>query len=74
MARKSKKGKVTIAQAKTHYAEKVPVMPANYRSGMARFFGQDVTNSLPSKHYAEKIVSGVENTWESQLKKAFGIG
>lgn len=72
MARK-KKGRVTLEQAKKHYSEKVPVMPANYNDGMKRFFGQDVSSSLPATHYSEKIRPGVEDTWANQLRKAFNL-
>lgn len=72
MAKKGR-GQTTFADAQRHYAEKVPVMPANYTSGMGTFFGQSVSSSLPARHYSEKIKPGVEVTWGNNLKKAFGL-
>lgn len=69
-----KRGHTTFTDAQRHYAEKVPVMPANFNSGMSTFFGQNVAGSLPARHYAEKIKPGVEIVWGNNLKKAYGIG
>jgi len=71
MARK--KGKSTIALAQAHYAEKIPVMAPNYVAGVSRFFGQNVGNSLPARHYSEKIKAGADQTYATNLKRAFGV-
>jgi hypothetical protein len=71
MARK--KGKSTIALAQQHYAEKIPQMGTNYKAGVSRFFGQDVSGSLPARHYGEKIKAGADITYATKLKQSFGL-
>jgi hypothetical protein len=71
MARK--KGKSTIALAQAHYAEKIPTMGTNYRAGVSRFFGQDVSASMPARHYSEKIKAGADQTYATNLKRSFGL-
>ena len=71
MARK--KGKSTIALAQEHYAEKISTMGPNYVAGVSRFFGTDVSRSLPAKHYGEKIRAGADQTYATNLKRAFGV-
>ena len=63
----------TIDRAKAKLAAKVPSMPGNYNKAMADFFGRDVSGSPPAKSYGAKIVPGVEDTWEKNLKRAFGL-
>lgn len=63
----------TIDRAKAKLAAKIPSMPGNYNAAMGDFFGRDVSGSTPCRSYGVKITPGVENTWETNLKRAFGV-
>ena len=63
----------TIDRAKAKLAAKIPTMPANYNTSMGTFFGRDVSGSVPSRSYAAKVAPGMENTWETNLKRAYGV-
>jgi hypothetical protein len=69
-----KKGKTTIGAAQEKYENKIPLMRSNYVSGVSRFFGQDVSGSVPVKDYLAKVTPGKGAYWAQQLKKSFGIG
>ena len=65
-----------IAASKAKLAAKIPHMPANYNRSMGEFFGVGegaIAASGPGKAYSVKIRPGVENTWERNLKQAFGL-
>lgn len=66
----------TINRAKAKLAAKIPTMPDSYNQAMADFFGVStgvIAGSAPGKGYAAKISPGMENTWETNLKRAFGV-
>lgn len=63
----------TIDRAKAKLAAKIPGMRDNYSSAMSDFFGRDVGGSVPVSSYKAKVAPGMENTWESNLKRAFGV-
>jgi len=63
----------TIDRAKAKYAAKIPGMRDNYSAAMSDFFGRDVSGSVPVGSYRAKIAPGVENSWENNLRRAFGV-
>lgn len=62
----------TIERAKAKLAIKIPVMPGHYTAAMSDFFGRDVSASAPVAGYKAKVAPGMENTWEKNLRRAFG--
>jgi len=62
----------TIDKAKAKLAAKIPSMPGHYTAAMGHFFGRDVSGSAPVSAYKIKVAPGMENTWEENLKRAFG--
>jgi hypothetical protein len=64
---------MAIAESKRKLALKIRVMPANYESGMAGFFGTSVSGSIPVASYKAKVKPGMEDKWERNLKNAFGL-
>ena len=63
----------TISAAKAKLAAKIPSMPGNYAKSMGDFFGQSVSGSTPVQAYGAKVKPGMENTWEINLKRRFGL-
>ncbi len=65
----------TLASAKRKLATKIPTMPAAYNQGVADFLGisaSAVGSSGPGMAYSGKVKPGMENKWETNLKRAFG--
>lgn len=62
-----------IAASKRKLVNKLRVMPKNYTDAMGTFFGTDVSGSIPVANYKAKIVPGVADKWEKNLKNAFGL-
>lgn len=63
----------TIKAAKAKLAAKIPSMRVNYEKGMSDFFGTDVSGSGPVGAYKAKVAPGMENAWETGLKRRFGL-
>jgi len=63
----------TIKAAKAKLAAKIPSMRENYSKGMNDFFGADVSGSAPVGAYKAKVAPGMENAWETGLKRRFGL-
>lgn len=63
----------TIDRAKAKLRAKIPSMRTNYPSAMSSFFGTDVSGSVPVRAYRAKIAPGMEDVWERNLKRAFGL-
>ena len=64
---------MTIKESKEKLAGKIPDMRTNYPEGMKTFFGADVSGSGPVKAYLAKVKVGMEDKWEKNLKRKFGI-
>lgn len=67
-----------IDTAKTKYKNKIRAARAanKYAKGMARFFGVDVariTGSTPVEDWNSFDVDTAADTWEKNLKAAFGL-
>ena len=66
----------TLSAAKAKLAAKIPDMPKNYNESMGMFFGvgaATIAGSSPGKAYAAKVKPGLENVWEANLKRRFGV-
>jgi hypothetical protein len=63
----------TISAAKAKLAAKIPTMPGNYEKAMGDFFGASVSGSTPVAAYRSKVKPGMENTWETNLRRRFGV-
>lgn len=62
-----------INTAQEKYRSKVGQMERNYAAGMSRFFGQDVSGSLPVRNYKGAINDASAAKWASNMRGAFGI-
>lgn len=63
----------TIDRAEAKLAAKIPGMGRNYSDSMGRFFGRDVSSSVPVMSYNAKVAPGMEKTWASNMRRAFGV-
>ena len=64
---------MSINESKEKLAGKIPDMRTHYPEGMEDFFGVDVSGSGPVKAYLAKVKPGMEDKWEKNLKRKFGI-
>lgn len=63
----------TIDRAKAKLAAKIPGMPGNYNRSMESFFGRNISSSVPAASYAAKVRPGMEDIWEANLRRSFGL-
>lgn len=66
----------TLSAAKAKLAAKIPYMSGNYNRSMGDFFGVSdgaIASSPPGSAYSAKVRPGMEDRWETGLRRAFNV-